>query len=271
MRKKKRPHGQYCKICGQYKANEKFSGKGHAAHICKACAKLPAAEKAESMTMNKLLALPIGKLSESEIKWLENCTHDKNPEVAGLAQEIYRQHFPYAERNAMKKQLVIDQLIFEIHGEVWDGYGGCETVSQRFTVSKKDKTIILQDFDNKEPEQTVALDGGSMAKLLKWIVHTQEIFMWPQDYGLHSTGSFSDRIPEFLLDDDFDADDWLDDLEEVKDIKPEQQEDTWKVKIEYTNGTEQEIYGDSDELPEKAEELYLTLSEYFEPEEAEWE
>ena len=27
-------HGHYCKICGEYKANEKFSGKGHAAHIC---------------------------------------------------------------------------------------------------------------------------------------------------------------------------------------------------------------------------------------------
>jgi len=34
-KKKKRPHGHYCKICGEYKANEKFSGKGHAAHICK--------------------------------------------------------------------------------------------------------------------------------------------------------------------------------------------------------------------------------------------
>ena len=31
-------HGHYCKVCGEYKANEKFSGKGHAAHICKICA-----------------------------------------------------------------------------------------------------------------------------------------------------------------------------------------------------------------------------------------
>ena len=35
----KKPHGHYCRICQQYKANEKFSGRGHAAHICKACAK----------------------------------------------------------------------------------------------------------------------------------------------------------------------------------------------------------------------------------------
>ena len=28
-------HGHYYNICGEHKANEKFSGKGHAAHICK--------------------------------------------------------------------------------------------------------------------------------------------------------------------------------------------------------------------------------------------
>ena len=49
-KRKNRPHGHYCKVCGEYKANEKFSGKGHAAHICKACSKLSAAEKSERMT-----------------------------------------------------------------------------------------------------------------------------------------------------------------------------------------------------------------------------
>ena len=39
MAKRKR-HGHYCRICGEYKANEKFSGKGHAQHICKACMSL---------------------------------------------------------------------------------------------------------------------------------------------------------------------------------------------------------------------------------------
>ena len=53
-KRKNRPHGHYCKICGEYKANEKFSGKGHAVHICKTCSKLSAAEKAERMTLNRL-------------------------------------------------------------------------------------------------------------------------------------------------------------------------------------------------------------------------
>ena len=54
-------------------------------------------------------------------------------------------------------------------------------------------------------------------------------------------------------------------------MKSEQQEDAWKVTIEYANDTEQEIHGGGYGLPEKAEELYFTLSEYFEPEEIEWE
>ncbi len=31
----KKHKGHYCKICGEYKSNESFSGKGHTQHICK--------------------------------------------------------------------------------------------------------------------------------------------------------------------------------------------------------------------------------------------
>ena len=44
---KKKKHGHYCRICGDYKPNEKFSGKGHARHVCKACAKSPVARRNE--------------------------------------------------------------------------------------------------------------------------------------------------------------------------------------------------------------------------------
>jgi uncharacterized protein YdhG (YjbR/CyaY superfamily) len=46
----KKHQGHYCRICGQYKANEKFSGKGHAAHICKACS---SERKAEAKATRK--------------------------------------------------------------------------------------------------------------------------------------------------------------------------------------------------------------------------
>lgn len=69
-------HGHYCKICGEYKANEKFSGKGHAAHICKACAALPLEERTERMAVNRLLNLP-WRLSKEQLAWLKNRMKDK--------------------------------------------------------------------------------------------------------------------------------------------------------------------------------------------------
>ena len=86
-------HGHYCKVCGEYKANEKFSGKGRAAHICKSCASLPPEKQAEQMTINRLLNLP-WRLSKEQISWLKNRMKDKRPEVRALAKEQYEMRFP---------------------------------------------------------------------------------------------------------------------------------------------------------------------------------
>ena len=86
-------HGHYCKVCGEYKANEKFSGKGHAAHICKSCASLSPEKQAEQMTVNRLLNLH-WRLSKEQISWLKNRMKDKRPEVCALAKEQYEMRFP---------------------------------------------------------------------------------------------------------------------------------------------------------------------------------
>ena len=85
-------HGHYCKVCGEYKANEKFSGKGHAAHICKKCAALPPDVRSTQMIENKLLSLP-WRLSKEQVKWLHNKAHDKRPEIRELAQEQLNARF----------------------------------------------------------------------------------------------------------------------------------------------------------------------------------
>ena len=54
MAKKKKRQGHYCRICGEYKANEKFSGKGHARHICKECQSLPEDVKADMVRCNEV-------------------------------------------------------------------------------------------------------------------------------------------------------------------------------------------------------------------------
>lgn len=84
--------GHYCKVCGRYRANEKFTGKGHAAHICKDCAKLPPEEKAKQETLKRLSNLP-WHLSKAQKAWLKNRTQDRRPEVKALAQEQYDMRF----------------------------------------------------------------------------------------------------------------------------------------------------------------------------------
>ena len=84
--------GHYCRVCGEYKANEKFSGKGHAAHICKACAKLSPEDRAEQMTLRRLENLPY-RLSKAQIAWLRNRLKDRRPAVRQMAEDIYAVRF----------------------------------------------------------------------------------------------------------------------------------------------------------------------------------
>ena len=86
-------HGHYCKVCGEYKASEKFSGKGYAAHICKSCASLPPEKRSEQMTINRIINLP-WRLSKEQLSWLKNRAKDKRPKVRELAQEQLEMRFP---------------------------------------------------------------------------------------------------------------------------------------------------------------------------------
>lgn len=114
MSGKKRRNGHYCKVCGEHKSNESFSGKGHANHICKSCSKRSSAEQAAGMTLIKLHNLPFRKLNPVERIWLENRLNDQREEIKMAAQEVYNHIFPNAERNKRKKQLHINRLNFRI-------------------------------------------------------------------------------------------------------------------------------------------------------------
>lgn len=87
---KKRDH--YCKVCGCYKANEKFSGKGYAAHICKSCASLSPEQQAEQTTLNRINTLSFF-LSKADMAWLKNRMKDHRPAVKQAAVEAYEARF----------------------------------------------------------------------------------------------------------------------------------------------------------------------------------
>jgi len=141
-----KPHGHYCKICGEHKANEKFSGKGHAAHICKACASKSPAEKSEDMTMNRLRGMAFRYLSESEIKWLKNRRNDSRPQVKELAREIFEMKFPRQARNEIKAQLHIKSVVFHYRGDIMDSYGDEYYVNAEFAADTSGK-IVKKTFD----------------------------------------------------------------------------------------------------------------------------
>ena len=63
------------------------------------------------------------------------------------------------------------------------------------------------------------------------------------------------------------------DLEDRLEIQPPKEPEgspSWRVQVEYTNHTEQDMCSYNDDLSDRPEELYLSLLEYFEPEEEEW-
>ena len=84
--------GHYCRICGRYRANEKFSGKGHRNHICKDCARLPAEKRNEMETANRLMNLPFW-LSKKQRLWLEKMKKDNRDEVREAAEYAYDLRF----------------------------------------------------------------------------------------------------------------------------------------------------------------------------------
>lgn len=59
-------HGHYCKVCGEYKANEKFSGKGHAAQICKSCASFIAGETSGANDGKPLTESPLAVIKGAD-------------------------------------------------------------------------------------------------------------------------------------------------------------------------------------------------------------
>ena len=82
----------FCKVCGQYKSNESFSGRGHAAHICKKCHSLPAAVREEMIVINRINGLPF-RLSKANRKWLKKLMTDHREAVRREAKYAWEMRF----------------------------------------------------------------------------------------------------------------------------------------------------------------------------------
>jgi len=263
-----KPRGHYCKICGEHKANEKFSGKGHAAHICKACSALPPAERAEQMTLNKIQGMAFRHLSEQEIKWLRGKMNDKRPEISEAAREAHGMKFPRYERGQTKKGLTAFSLELFIHDTIWDMYGDEVAVH---ALVEMDDTGLLRRISYDAPkdmrEMEINIGKPDARRFLKAVIHELDALFWDED--------LSDAGPN---DDDFDLfpDDEPDEDEDEAPPVPAEQEEKdggrlpgegrpplWSLRLELNNGEEKVItfYNQTHDAPG---ELYWSLMEWFE-------
>ena len=92
-KKKRRKHkrqGHYCWACGRYRANEKFSGRGHARHLCRECAKLGSKELAYRQALRNLERCVTleGIIPRKRRKSFDRFLDHKNPRIRSLAEEM---------------------------------------------------------------------------------------------------------------------------------------------------------------------------------------
>ena len=72
-RKRKQP-GHFCWVCGRQRPNEKFSGRGHARHVCRECAKLGADELAYRQALRNLERCMTWEGNGPAIVWSGACS-----------------------------------------------------------------------------------------------------------------------------------------------------------------------------------------------------
>lgn len=237
--------GHYCKVCGTYRSNESFSGKGHSAHICKKCAALSPAERSKEMTLTRLMNLPY-RLSAEQKARLKGLQKNDCHEIAETAKAVYAEYFPYAERNERKKQLHIKEMTFHIQDELWDEYGDPFDAQITFTLDRKSRQISCIQAETTD---TVELPEKEMKKLLNRIVSEYEVFCWEEDFSQSDFDSFDDDDEGGS---DFAENENADDTEQP----------SWSVSISYSNGEEQQMKWF--DIPIRVNELALDLLQYFE-------
>jgi len=121
----KKRQGHYCKICGEHKANEKFTGKGHAVHICKSCASLPIERKNELQRINKVAQIA-ENLHPTKEEWdlLEKYSKNKKyPELQEFAGDVLESHKKMRElRKPQIEEVLYNDLEDDLKEEIDDQF-----------------------------------------------------------------------------------------------------------------------------------------------------
>ena len=171
-----KPQGHYCKICGRRRANEKFSGSGHAAHICKDCARLPIEKRNELQTLTRIENLPF-RLNREQCSWLEKKCKDNREEVREAAEWAYEMRFPERQQDKQEEQ-------------------GASMPNERLEITVRLSDIIdaveltygdLEYFLDKKTGEIISSDDIMFDEELADRVEEHGFFVLPKTFGIHRT------------------------------------------------------------------------------------
>jgi hypothetical protein len=90
MAKKKKKRGHFCWCCERIRANERFSGRGHARHLCKDCSRLGQEELAYRQDLRDLEQLVTweGFIRRKQRKAFERYLSHSDPRIRKYAEEL---------------------------------------------------------------------------------------------------------------------------------------------------------------------------------------
>jgi hypothetical protein len=90
MAKKRKKHGHFCWCCGRMRPNERFSGSGHARHVCRDCSKLGSSELQCRQELRNLEMLVCGGdiIGRKQRKAFNRFFEHPDPRIRRYAEEL---------------------------------------------------------------------------------------------------------------------------------------------------------------------------------------
>lgn len=110
---KHKRRGHFCCACERYRANERFSGHGHARHVCRECSKLGSEELELRQALRNLERCVEGDgfVPRRRRKTFEQFLHHSNPRVRSRAEEMLAAMS--IERALNRAAIDLDEVLLE--------------------------------------------------------------------------------------------------------------------------------------------------------------
>lgn len=142
-KKKKKRQGHYCRVCGEMKAHEKFSGKGHVKHVCKSCASLPLLRRNELQYLSRVTGISMKLFLSKEDRSLlrKYVKDDRYPELKEYAQVVLND-FDNTDNNIEDMDTSYDDTDIDILPAFFE--------KKKFAELDKDEKTLLKDYIRSE-------------------------------------------------------------------------------------------------------------------------